>query len=123
MSYFPHYGHTKNKIEVELDLSNKDEKDDLANLKSEVDQLDINKLAEVDADKLKSIPTDLSKLGNVVMMYMMLRSKILKITNLATNAAFNAKINEIKNQVLSITNVATTTALTSVENKIPNVND
>ena len=123
MSYFPHYGHTKNKIEVELDLSNKDEKDDLANLKSEVDQLDINKLAEVDADKLKSIPTDLSKLGNVVMMYMMLRSKILKITNLATNAALNAKINEIKNQVLSITNVATTTALTSVENKIPNVND
>ena len=97
MSYFPHYGHTKNKIEVELDLSNKDEKDDLANLKSEVDQLDINKLAEVDADKLKSIPTDLSKLGNVVMMYMMLRSKILKITNLATNAALKAKINEIKN--------------------------
>ena len=54
MSYFPSYGHSRNKIEVELDLSNYAtksdlenatgvdtlqfaKKDDLANLKSEVD--------------------------------------------------------------------------------------
>ena len=32
---------------------------DLANLKSEVHQLDIDKLAELDADKLKSLDVDL----------------------------------------------------------------
>ena len=54
MSYFPPYGHSKNKIEIELDLSiyatnaaSNDalqfaEKYDLANLKSEVDKLDID---------------------------------------------------------------------------------
>ena len=36
-------------------------KDDLANLKSEVDKLDIDKLAELDADKLKLAPVDLKK--------------------------------------------------------------
>ena len=75
----------------------------------------------------------------------MLRSKILKITNLATNTTLNAKINEVKKEIPSITNLATATALnakinevkgkrpngtnltaantapTAVENKIPNV--
>ena len=61
MSYFLPYNHSKNKIEVELDLSNYAPKyelekvkvvdtsqsaknNDLANLKSEVDKLDIDKL-------------------------------------------------------------------------------
>ena len=73
MSYFPTYSYSKNKIEVELDLSkyetNSDsknatgvdssqfiKKDDLANLKSEV-----NKIAEIDADKLKPVFVDLKK--------------------------------------------------------------
>ena len=75
----------------------------------------------------------------------MLRSKTLKITNLAINTTLNAKINEVKKEIPSITNLATTTdlnakinevkgkrpnstnlattttALTAVENKIPNV--
>ena len=38
-------------------------KTNLANLKSEVDKLDIN--------KLKPVPTDLSKLGNVVKMMLL----------------------------------------------------
>ena len=69
-------------------------------MKSEVDKLNI--------DKLVPIPVHLSKLSNVVkmmllkMMYTMLSSKILKvkkngITNVATNATINAKINEVKN--------------------------
>ena len=78
MSYFPPYSYSKNKIEVELDFSNYAtksdlknatgadtlqffKKDDLANLKSEVDKLDIDKLAELDADKLKLVHVNLKK--------------------------------------------------------------
>ena len=41
-------------------------KDDLANLKSEVDKLDIDKLSELDLHKLKTVSTDLSKLNHIV---------------------------------------------------------
>ena len=53
----------------------------------------------------------------------MLRYKLRSnITNLATIAALNAKINEIKNKISNITNLATTTtALTAFDNKISNV--
>ena len=44
--------------------------------------------------------------------------KIPSITNLATTAAFNAKINEAKTKIPNITNLATTTtALAAVEIK------
>ena len=72
--YFPPYGSTNN-IKVDLDLANYATKDDVKNithvdvssyatktnlaaLKSEVDK--------IDTDKLKTVPTDLSKLSNVV---------------------------------------------------------
>ena len=76
MSYVPEpYSHRKNKIKFELDLSNYatkynskgvtgidrsqfGKKFDLANLKSDVDDLDIN--------QLKTVPADLRKLSNVV---------------------------------------------------------
>ena len=75
MSYFPPNSHSKNKIEVKLDLSNYATKFDLKNvagvntsqfskkdglnyLKLEVDKLDIDKLSELDAYKLKSVSTD-----------------------------------------------------------------
>ena len=74
-------------------------KADLDNLKSDADKLNIdkfkdvptnfsnlkNKVHEVDVDKLVPVPPDLSKLSDVVKMillkkiYIMLRSKILKI--------------------------------------------
>ena len=116
MSFSPPYSHSKNKIEVELDLSNYAtksdlknasdvdtsqfaKKDDLANLKPEVDKLDIDKLEKVpsglnnlkskvdklDVGKLTPVPTDLSKLSNAIKMmllkemYIMLRLKELKI--------------------------------------------
>ena len=47
----------------------------------------------------------------------------MKITNLATNATLNAKIDKVKNEIPSINNFAVTAALTSIENGIPNVND
>ena len=59
-------------------------------------------------------------------MYIMLKSKIPSITNLATNASLNAKINEVKGEIPNITNLATTTtttALTAFENKISNVSN
>ena len=52
-----------------------------------------------------------------------IENKIPDITNLATNTALNAKINEIKSKIPSITNLVTTTALTAVEDKIPNVSN
>ena len=75
MSYFPPNSHSKNKIEVKLDLSNYATKFDLKNvagvntsqfskkdglnyLKLEVDKLDIDKLSELDTYKLKSVSTD-----------------------------------------------------------------
>ena len=77
-------------------------KTDLANLKSDVDKLNIDKLKNVlsnlnnsknkvdklDVDKLVPTPVDLCKLSDAVKimllkkMYLMLRSKILKITSL-----------------------------------------
>ena len=117
-----------------------------SNLKSKVDKLNV--------DNLVPVPANLSKLIYVVKndvttkMYIMLQieSKIIDITNLATNASLNANINEIKSkipsisnlatnafldakinevnvEIPSITNLATTTALTAVENKIPNVSN
>ena len=41
------------------------------------------------------------------------------ITNLPSTAAFNAKINEVKNKIANTSNLATTTSLTAVENTIP----
>ena len=42
-------------------------------------------------------------------------------TNLATTAALNDKINEIKGKITSFPNLASITAITIAENKIPNV--
>ena len=83
-----------------IDTSKFSKKDDLANLKSNVDKLDIN-----------------AKIKNI-------EDKIPDITNLTTNTALNAKINEVKNKISNITNLATTTtALTAVENKVRNVSN
>ena len=75
----------------------------LSNLKSKVDKLDV--------DKLVPYPVGLSKLSNAVKhdaakkdVYNAkmkdIEGKIPYITNLATNAAFNTKVNEIKNKYL-----------------------
>ena len=73
-------------------------KTNLATLKTEVDKLDI--------DKLVSVPTDLSKLSNVV------KSDVVKKTD------YNAKIADIKGKIPDISNLATKNALNTVENKI-----
>ena len=74
-------------------------KTNLTNLKAEIDKLDI--------DKLGPVPTDLSKLSNV------LKNDVVKKTD------YNGKITEIENKIPDINNLTTKTALTTVENKIP----
>ena len=122
-------------------------KTNLANLKTEVDKLDI--------DKLVSVPVDLSKLSNVVNNDVVkkteydklvtkvnnidtdtgklilksdydadkleLEKKIRDTSNLIKKSDYNTKINEIENKIPSISNLVT--KLTTVENKIPSTNN
>ena len=98
---------------------------DLANLKSNVDKLDIDKLKNVptnlrnlkskvdqlDVDKLVPVPVDLSKLSDVVKNDVVkkdvynakiknIEDKIPDITNLATKTTLSTKIKEVKGEIL-----------------------
>ena len=103
-----------------VDTSKFAKKVDVANLKSNVDKLDIDKLKNVptnlsnlkrkvdklDVDKVIPVPVDLSKLSNVVKkdvkkdIYITniknIEYRIPGITNLATKTTLNDKINELK---------------------------
>ena len=92
-------------------------------MKSKVDKLNV--------DELVPVPVDLSKLSDVVKNDVVIKDvynakikniqhKIPSITNIATNASINGKINEVKEKYLILipTNLATTTALTAVGNNI-----
>ena len=100
MSYYPPYRSSSNNIKVELDLSNYATKDDvknithvhvssyatktnLASLKTEVDK--------IDTDKLKTVPTYLAKLSNVV------KNDVVKKTD------YNAKVTSIEAQIAGVT--------------------
>ena len=128
-----------------VDTSNFALKTNLANLKTEVDKLDIGKLA--------TVPVDLSKLSNVVKNEVVKKTVydklVVKVNNIDTNdfvlksnfntnftwlenkipntnglvkkADYNTKITEIENKIPDIGGLATKTALTAVENKIPNI--
>ena len=140
--YFPKpYELFDGDIIVKIDFSNYATKDDIksitrvdtssfalktnvANLKTEVDKLDI--------DKLVPVPADLSKLSNVVNNEVVkkteydakiknIEDKISDISNLATKSNLNTKTNEVKNEIQSITGLATIFAFTAVENKIPSI--
>ena len=103
-------------------------KADLANLESDVDKLDIDKFKnlptalnnltskedKLDVDKLVPTPVDLSKLSDVVKKDVAKKdvhetkiknteNKISDITNLATNASLNFKINEVKGEIPNVT--------------------
>ena len=54
----------------------------------------------------------------ILLKKMCIMLPIPSITNLATAAALNAKINELKNKIPNITNLASATALTAVKDKI-----
>ena len=118
-------------------------KTNLSNLKTEVDKLDIDKLAPV--------PFDFSKLSDVVkngiIKKIVYDKLVAKVNNIDTNdfvlkTKYNTdktklekkipnvtdffkkvRLTELENKVPDISNLATKTALTTVENKIPNVSN
>ena len=124
-----------------VDTSSFSLKTNLADLKTEVDKLDI--------DKLVLVPTDFGKLSNVlkndVVKKTVYDKLVAKVNNIDTNdfvlkAKYNtnktelekkipnvtdfvkkAKLTELENKIPDISNLATKTALTTVENKIPDV--
>ena len=140
--YFPKpYEPFGGDVNVTADLSNYATKDDiknithvdtssfalktnLANLKSEVDKLDV--------DKLKLIPTVLSKLSDVVKNDVVKKTDynklVTKVDNIDTSGLvkktdYNTKITEIEDKIPDTTNLARKTALTTVENKIPDISN
>ena len=163
--YFPKpFKSFRRNINVKVDLSNLATKSDIknishvdtsrfalktnsANLKNEVDKLDI--------DKLKPVPADLSKLSDVVKNYVVKKADynklVTKVDNIDTNGFvlktkyntdkselenkipdtsdlvkkndYNTKITEIEDKIADINNLATKTALTTVENKIRSVSN
>ena len=109
-AYYPPYRSSSNNVlQVELNLTNYATKTDLKNithvdvssfasktnlaaLKTEVDKIDV--------DKLKTTPTDLAKLSNVV------KNDLVKKTD------YNAKVTSIESQIAGVT-----------KNKTDNLND
>ena len=100
MSYYPPYKSSSNNVKVELDLTNYATKTDLKNithvdvssfasktnlaaLKTEVDQ--------IDTDKLKTAPTDLAKLTNAI------ENDVVKKTDYTT------KVTSIEAQIAGLT--------------------
>ena len=99
-AYYPPYKNSGNNIKVKLDLTNYATKNDVKNithvdvssfasktnlaaLKTEVDKTDV--------DKLKTTPTDLAKLSNVV------KNDVVKKTD------YNAKVTSIESQITGVT--------------------
>ena len=117
MSYYPPHKRSSNNVKVELTLTNYATKTDLKNithfdvssfasktklaaLKTEVDK--------IDADKLKTVPVDLTKLSNVV------KNEVVKKTDYST------KITSIESQIAGLTkntvdNLADITKLKAVD--------
>ena len=158
--YFSEPKSSGGKVKVELDLSNYAtkadlknatgvdtskfaKKVDLANLKSNVDKLDIDKLKnapsglnrlkrkvdKLDIGKLETTPVDLSKLSNAVKNDVVkkieynaktknIEDKILDITTLVTKTSLKTDINEVKGEIPGITNLATPTALNAIKIKL-----
>ena len=124
-----------------VDTSSFARKTNLASLKTEVDKLDIDKLAPV--------PVDLSKLSDVVKNDVVKKTVydklVAKVNNIDTsdfvlktkyqtdktelekkipdvsNLVKKAKLTELENKIPDVSSLATKTALTAVENKIPDV--
>ena len=115
--YYPSYRRSSNNIKVELDLANYATKTDLKNithvdvssfasktnlaaLKTEVDK--------IDADKLKTTPTDLAKLTNAI------ENDVVKKTD------YNTKVTSIEAQIAGLTkntvdNLADITKLKAID--------
>ena len=131
--YYPPYKNSSNNIKVKLDLTNYATKDDVKN----ITHVDVSSFAsktnlatlktivdKIDVDKLKTTPTDLAKLSNVV------KNDVVKKTD------YNAKVTSIESQIAGVTKTSNFVLKTKfsadintlddkidgVEKKIPNIN-
>ena len=137
----PFNSHFDDSVKIKIDLSNYATKADiknishldtsifalktnLANLKSRVNKLHI--------DKLKPVPTDLSKLSYLVKTNVVKKDDYInlatKVDNIDTSGLvkmtdYNTKITEIEGKIPDISNLATKTALTTIENNIPDTSN
>ena len=92
-------------------------------MKSDADKINLDKLKnisynarnlkrkveKIDLYQLVPVPVDLNKLSDVVKNDIVKKhvyNKIPNITNLASNATLNAKLNEVENEISSIINLA-----------------
>ena len=103
-----------------VDISKFAKKVDLANLKSNADELDVDKFKNVPTnlsslaikvdklhvDKLVPVPVELSKINDA------LKNDVLK------NDVYNSKIKHIEDKILDITNLVTKTTLNAKINQI-----
>ena len=99
-TYYPPYKSSGQNVKVELDLTNYATKTDLKNINhvdesSNVSKTNLaalkNEVDKIDVDKLKTTPTDLAKLSNVV------KNDVVKKTD------YNAKVSSIESQTAEIT--------------------
>ena len=99
-TYYPPYKSSSNNVKVELDLTNYATKTDLKN----ITHVDVSSYASktnlaalkteldtIDVDKLKTTPTDLAKLSNVV------KNDVVKKTD------YNTKVTSIEAQIAGLT--------------------
>ena len=112
------------KIISHVDISTFALKTNLANLKTEVDRLDIDKLAQV--------PVDLSKLSDVVKndvvkktVYDKLVAKVNNIdtSNFVLRTKYQTDKTELENKIHDVSNLVKKTDLTELENKIPDISN
>ena len=117
MSYYPPYKSSSNNIKVELDLTNYATKTDLKNI-THVDASSFTsktnlaalktELDNIDTDKLKAAPADLAKLTNAI------ENDVVKKTNYST------KVTSIEAQIAGLTknivdNLADITKLKAID--------
>ena len=97
---YPPYKSSSNNVKVELDLTNYATKTDLKSIThvvvssfaSKTNLADLKtKVGKIDVDKLKTTPNDLAKLSNVV------KNDVVKKTD------YNAKVTSIEGQIAGIT--------------------
>ena len=99
-AYYPPYRSSSNNVKVKLDLTNYATKTDLKN----ITQVDVSSFAsknnlaalktevdKIDADKLKTTPTDLAKLTNAI------ENDVVNKTD------YNTKVNSIEAQIAGLT--------------------
>ena len=139
--YFPKPQSHKENIKIKIDLSNYATKADIKNithvdtsgfalktnlssLKTEVDKLDI--------DKLVPVPTDLSKLSNVVKNDVVKKAVynklVAKVDNIDTSdfvlkTKYNTDKTELENKIPNVTDFVKKAKLTELESKIPDISN